>query len=227
VIASYTWSKSIDNASGIFASAGDPNYPQDSWNLRAERGRSNFDVPHRFSVGYTWDLPFGKGRRWMMNGGLAKALLGGWQTDGIVILQGGRPFTVALLPEFDNSNTGRTNLGFGANDRPNLVGNAVLSSPTPERWFNPAAFAIPAYGSFGSAGRNILSGPGFRNVNASLRRSIAVGERTTLQLRAEFFNLFNNVNLGLPDNFLGSPSFGSVRTAESPRRIQLAVKLIF
>ena len=227
LLASYTWSKSIDNASGIFASAGDPNYPQDSWNLRAERGRSNFDVPHRFSVGYTWDLPFGKGRRWLMNGGLATALLGGWQTDGIVILQGGRPFTVALLPEFDNSNTGRTNLGFGANDRPNLVGKAVLSSPTPERWFNPAAFAIPAYGSFGTAGRNILSGPGFRNVNASLRRSIAVGERTTLQLRAEFFNLFNNVNLGLPDNFLGSPSFGSVRTAESPRRIQLAVKLIF
>ena len=226
VIASYTWSKSIDNASGIFASAGDPNYPQDSWNLRAERGRSNFDIPHRFTAGYTWDLPFGKGRRWLGEG-LGAAILGGWQTDGIIALQSGRPFTVALLPEFDNSNTGRTNLGFGANDRPNLVGNAALSSPTPERWFNPAAFAIPAYGSFGTAGRNILSGPGFRNVNASLRRSIALTERTTLQLRGEFFNLFNQVNLGLPDNFVGSPSFGSVRMAESPRRIQLGVKLIF
>ena len=78
-----------------------------------------------------------------------------------------------------------------------------------------------------TAGRNILSGPGFRNVNASLRRSIALTERTTLQLRGEFFNLFNQVNLGLPDNFVGSPSFGSVRMAESPRRIQLGVKLIF
>lgn len=224
--ASYTWSKSIDNASGIFASAGDPNYPQDSWNLAAERGRSNFDIPHRFTAGYTWNLPFGKGRRWLGDGAAA-AILGGWQTDGIVVLQGGRPFTVAFFPEFDNSNTGRTNLGFGANDRPNLVGRATLDSPTPERWFNLAAFAIPSYGSFGNAGRNILSGPGFRNVNASLRRSVALGERTTLQLRAEFFNLFNQVNLGLPDNFVGSPSFGSVRSAESPRRIQLGIKLLF
>lgn len=226
LLAAYTWSKSIDNASGIFASAGDPNYPQDSWNLGAERGRSNFDIPHRFSAGYTWDLPFGKGRRWLTDG-MAAALLGSWQTDGIITLQSGRPLTVALLPEFDNSNTGRTNLGFGANDRPNLVGNATLTSPTPERWFNPAAFAIPAYGSFGNAGRNIVSGPGFRNVNASLRRSVALTEGTTLQLRAEFFNLFNQVNLGLPDNFVGSPSFGSVRTAESPRRIQLGIKVIF
>ena len=224
--AAYTWSKSIDNASGIFASAGDPNYPQDSWNLAAERGRSNFDVPHRFTAGYTWDLPFGKGRRWLGEG-VAAALFGGWQTDGIVVLQSGRPFTVALFPEFDNSNTGRTNLGFGANDRPNLIGRAALDSPTPERWFNPAAFTVPAYGSFGNAGRNILGGPGFRNVNASLRRSVALGERTTLQLRAEFFNLFNQVNLGLPDNFVGSPSFGSVRSAESPRRIQVGLKLIF
>jgi hypothetical protein len=134
---------------------------------------------------------------------------------------------VALFPEFDNSNTGRTNLGFGANDRPNLIGNAALASPTPERWFNPAAFAVPAYGSFGNAGRNIVSGPAFRNVNASLRRTVALTEGMTLQLRAEFFNLFNQVNLGLPDNFIGSPSFGSVRTAESPRRIQFGVKLVF
>ena len=227
VLASYTWSKSIDNASGIFASTGDPNYPQDSWNLRAERGRSNFDIPHRFTAGYTWDLPFGKGRPGAGSQRMVTAILGGWQMDGIVVLQGGRPFTVGLLPEFDNSNTGRTNLGFGANDRPNLVGKATSDRPTPERWFNPAGFAIPAYGSFGNAGRNILSGPGFRNVNTALRRSVKLTEGTSLQLRAEVFNLFNQVNFGLPDNFLGSPSFGSVRTAESPRRIQLGLKVVF
>lgn len=227
MIGSYTWAKSIDNASGIFASAGDPNYPQDSNNLRAERGRSNFDVPHRFSLAFSYELPFGKGKRWLANDGLATAILGGWQTDGIVTLQSGRPFTVALLPEFDNSNTGRGNLGFGANDRPNLVGNASLSNPTPERWFNPAAFAIPAYGSFGNSGRNILDGPGFQNVNFSLRKNAALGESATLQLRAEIFNLFNHPNFGLPDNFVGSPSFGSIRSAESQRRIQFGVKLLF
>ncbi len=226
-IGSYTWSKSIDNASGIFATAGDPNYPQDSANLRAERGRSNFDIRHRLTLGYSYELPFGKGRRWLGNAGLATALLGGWQTDGILTLQSGRPFTVALLPEFDNSNTGRANLGFGANDRPNLLRKAALSNPTPERWFETAAFAIPAYGRFGNSGRNILSGPDLRNLNFSLKKSAKLSEAITLQLRAEIFNLFNRPNFGLPDNFVGSPSFGAIRSAESPRRLQFGIKLIF
>ncbi|MGH9843326.1 MAG: TonB-dependent receptor domain-containing protein, partial [Blastocatellia bacterium] len=197
LLGAYTWAKSIDNGSGIFASAGDPNFPQDSYNLRAERGRSNFDVAHRFSLSYTYELPFARKNR----------LLGGWQTAGIVTLQTGRPFTVALLSEFDNSNTGRSNLGFGANDRPNLVGNPKLDNPTPERWFNTAAFAIPPFGSFGNAGRNILDGPGYRNVTFSILKNTALRESLDLQFRAEFFNLFNHPNFNLPDNFVGSPSF--------------------
>jgi hypothetical protein len=217
VLGSYTWSKSIDNASGFFASAGDPNYPQDSYNLRAERGRSNFDVAHRFSLSYSYDLPIAKNHR----------LLGGWQTMGIVTLQTGRPFTVALLSELDNSNTGRSNLGFGANDRPNLIGNPKLSDPAPERWFNTAAFSVPPFGSFGNSGRNILDGPGFQNVNVSLLKNTRLLESLNLQFRAEFFNLFNHPNFNLPDNFVGSPSFGRINSAESPRRIQFGVKLLF
>jgi len=227
VLGSYTWGRSIDNASGIFASSGDPNFPQDSFNLAAERGRSNFDVNHRFSMSYSWELPFGKGRRWLGDAGLATALLSGWQTYGVITLQTGRPFTVALLPEFDNSNTGRSNLGFGANDRPNLVGDAEISNQTPERWFNTVAFAIPTYGTFGNAGRNIIDGPSFQNVNFSLLKNTSLSENLNLQLRAEFFNLFNHPNFGLPDNFVGSPSFGRVFSAESPRRIQFGVKLLF
>jgi Carboxypeptidase regulatory-like domain/TonB dependent receptor len=217
LLGAYTWSKSIDNASGIFASAGDPNFPQDSYNLRAERGRSNFDVAHRLSLSYTYELPLGTKNK----------LLAGWQTMGIVTLQTGRPFTVALPQEFDNSNTGRSNLGFGANDRPNLVGDAKLANPTPDRWFNTAAFAIPAFGSFGNAGRNILDGPGYQNVNFSLLKNTALRESLTLQFRAEFFNLFNHPNFNLPDNFVGLPSFGRINSAESPRRIQFGVKLLF
>ncbi len=122
VLGSYTWSKSEDDASNFFSSAGDPNFPQDSNNLRPERGRSNFDARHRFVLSYSYDLPFGKGKRYFADDGWVSTLLSGWQTLGIVTLQSGRPFTVALLPEIDNSGTGRSVLGFGANDRPNVVG---------------------------------------------------------------------------------------------------------
>src|SRR6185295_12256274 len=100
-LSSYTLAKSIDNASSFFSSAGDPNFPQDSFNTAAERGRSNFDVRHRFSLSYVYDLPFGKGGRFLTNRGWASAILTGWQTVGIVTLQSGRPFTVALLSEID------------------------------------------------------------------------------------------------------------------------------
>ena len=222
VLSSYAWSKSIDNASGLFTSAGDPNFPQDSLNLRAERGRSNFDVRQRFSLSYAYDLPFGGNAK-----GLAKGFLAGWQTYGVITLQTGRPFTVALLSDIDNSNTGRSNLGFGANDRPNLIGQAKLDTRTPERWFNTAAFQFSRPGTFGNAGRNILDGPGYKNINFSVVKNTALKESVKLQFRAEFFNLFNHVNLDLPDNFLGSPSFGSIRSAQSPRRVQFGVKLLF
>jgi hypothetical protein len=227
LLGAYTWGKSLDNASGIFASLGDPNYPQNSYDLRGERGRSGFDVRHRFSLSYAYDLPFGKGKSLLSNAGWATALVTGWQTYGVITLQTGRPFTVALLPEFDNSNTGISNLGFLGNDRPNLVGSARLDNPTPERWFNTAAFVIPPFGRFGNAGRNILDGPSYKNVNFSLVKNTAIREELAIQFRAEFFNLFNHPNFGLPDNFVGSPSFGRLYSADSPRRIQFGLKLLF
>jgi hypothetical protein len=174
------------------------------------------------SVSYSYALPLGKGLQ-----GWTSTLLSGWETNGIVTLQSGRPFTVALLSEIDNSGTGRSILGFGANDRPNLVGNPELSSRTPERWFNTAAFAFPAPGTFGNAGRNILDGPGFQNVNASLVKNTALSERFNLQFRAEAFNLFNHPNFNLPDNFFPSPSFGRISSARDPRHIQFGLKLLF
>jgi hypothetical protein len=145
----------------------------------------------------------------------------------VITLQTGRPFTVALLPDIDNSDTGRSNLGFGANNRPNLIDEAKLDNPTVERWFNTAAFQFSAPFTFGNAGRNVLDGPGYQNVNFSLVKNTALREALNLQLRAEFFNLFNHPNFDLTDNFLGSPSFGSIRSAQSPRRVQFGVKLLF
>ncbi|HKX28680.1 MAG TPA: TonB-dependent receptor [Blastocatellia bacterium] len=232
VLGSYTYSKSIDDASGFFSSAGDPNFPQDSNNPGAERGRSNFDLRHRVSASYSYDLPFGKDRRWLSKGGVLAAVLGNWESFGIVTLQSGRPFTVALQSTLDNSNTGFSNLGFNSNDRPNLVGNPKLSNPTPDRWFKTEAFTVPAFGSFGNAGRNILNGPGYANVNFSLLKNIPLTERTKLQFRAETFNLFNRPNFDLPDNFLvpanlGPSNLGRIRSAQSPRHIQFGLKLLF
>jgi len=226
-LVSYTWSKSIDDASNFFSSAGDPNFPQNSYNVAAERGRSNFDVTHRLSASYSYALPFGKGRQYLADDGWLSTVLSGWETYGIVTLQSGRPFTVALLSEIDNSGTGRSILGFGANDRPNLIGNPELSNSTTLQWFNIAAFAFPAPGTFGNAGRNILEGPGFQNVNASLVKNTHLTERVNLQFRAEAFNLFNHPNFNLPDNFLGSPTFGRITSARDPRHIQFGLKLLF
>jgi len=108
-----------------------------------------------------------------------------------------------------------------------VVGDPELSNPSPARWFNPGAFAFPAPGTFGNAGRNILDGPGYQNVNASLVKNTNLNERVNLQFRAEFFNLFNHPNFNLPDNFLGSPTFGVISSAKEPRHIQFGLKLLF
>jgi hypothetical protein len=215
-LASYTWSKSIDDSSSFFLSSGDANYPQDSRNTSAERALSGFDLRHRLSLSYSYDLPLGKGR-----------LLGGWQTFGIWTFQTGRPFTVALLSDLDNSNTGRSILGFGANDRPHVLRNPELSDPTPERWFDTTAFVVPAYGTFGNSGRNILTGPGYQNISLSIVKNLAFNDGTTLQFRAEAFNVLNHANLDLPDIFVGSPTFGAIRSAQAPRRLQFGAKILF
>ena len=134
---------------------------------------------------------------------------------------------MALLSDLDNSNTGRSSLGFGANDRPNILRNPALSQRGANGWFDTTAFVVPPFGTFGNAGRNILTGPGFQNVNVSVIKTTELGERTRLQFRAEAFNLLNRVNLDLPDIFLGSPTFGKIQSAESPRRIQFGLKLLF
>ncbi len=220
LVSSYTLGKSIDDASNFFPSAGDANFPQDSRNASLEKARSNFDVRQRFTAGFSWLIPCPMKSR-------ARWILAGWQTNGIVTLQSGRPFTVALPQEMDNSGTGRSSLGFGANDRPNIVGDPFLDSRTPERWFNTSAFAIPQYGTFGNAGRNILDGPGLASLNLSVMKNINFGDGLTAQLRAEAFNALNRTNFDQPQNFVGGAGFGSISSAQNPRLIQLGLKLLF
>ncbi|MGA3187191.1 MAG: carboxypeptidase regulatory-like domain-containing protein [Bryobacteraceae bacterium] len=216
-LASYTYSKSIDDASGFFSTTGDPNFPQNSYDLSAERGRSDFDIRQRFTLSYAYDLPIATGHRW----------LGGWQTFGVLTFQTGQPFTVMLVEDDDNSNTGFSQLGYGANNRPDVVGNPHVANPSAQEWFNTAAFAVAPYGTFGNAGRNILSGPGLATVDVSLVKNTRATERLNVQFRAEFFNVVNHTNFNLPDNFLGDTTFGQVTSAQDPRRVQLALKFLF
>jgi hypothetical protein len=226
-LASYTWSSSHDDASGLFTSTGDPNFPQDSNNPEAEWGRSNFDLRHRLTFGFTCDMPFGSGSTRFANHGWASALLANWAVSGILTLQSGRPFTVLLSPDFDDSNTGRASLGFGANDRPNVSGDTSVAHPGAAQWFNTVAFSIPPFGTFGTAGRNIMEGPGYANFNLGVLKHVHLSRDTRLQFRLEAFNLFNRVNYNLPDNVLLSPTFGQILSAGSPRRLQLGAKVLF
>ena len=226
MLLAYTLGKSTDDASGFFTSAGDPNFPQNSLDPAAEQGPSSFDVRHRFTAALTRPLPFEPGQ---FLGGLGFFSKIFRNTDGEVVaaIQSGRPFTVMLLPDIDNSNTGRSNLGFGNNDRPNVSGTTSVPTQTQDAWFNTSAFSMPPFGTFGNSGRNTLRGPRYGNLNLALVKHLRYGTRRQLDLRAEVFNVTNRTNYDLPDSFFGSPTFGKILSAGSPRRFQFGVRTTF
>ena len=215
VLASYTRSKSIDDTSAFLPTSPDQNFPQDSHDYRLNRGLSSYDVPNIATVGFVYDIPCAW--RWAR----------GFQLSGIVTAESGQPFTPVL--NADNSNTGNggipTNFGL---DRPNVVGNPVLSNPTPQEWFNVNAFAIPPQYAWGNAGRNILRGPNLGTVDLSLRRTFALREQLRLTAEAQSFNILNRANFNLPSAIADNPStFGRISSAKDPRQIQFALRLAF
>ena len=228
MLLSYTVGKTRDDASGFLPTAGDPNFPQNSLDLGAERGRSSFDVRHRFSGAITRPLPFNSGQR--LGGlGIVSRALADSDLEAVMTFESGRPFTVAILPGIDNSNTGSSRFGFGTNDRPNVSGDTTLSRATESEWFNTAAFSLPPFGSFGNSGRNTLTGPGYKSINVAIVKHVRLGtrDRATIDLRLEAFNLLSTANYELPDAFFGSPTFGRILAAGSPRRVQFGVKASF
>lgn len=213
VLASYTFAKSMDDTSAFLGTTSDKNFPQNSHSARSEHALSAFDTPQRAVVAYVYQLPF------------KNVVLRNFESAAIISAQSGQPFTPTL--QFDNSNTGNTGGTFGS-DRPNVVGNPSLSNPSAAMWFNTAAFAIPAKYTFGSAGRNILRGPGLATVDFSMQRKFRLAERTGMSVEAQAFNLFNRENLNLPNAFADNPAtFGKIFSARSPRQVQVALRLTF
>jgi Carboxypeptidase regulatory-like domain/TonB-dependent Receptor Plug Domain/TonB dependent receptor len=224
-LGAYTWSHSIDGASVFFGSGANATtiFPQDNYNLKAERGNSDFDIRQRLSLSFLYELSTPQS--------VPKALGQGWQVGGILSLQTGQPFSV--LTGQDNSSTG---LG---NDRPDLIGDANAGPHTVQQWFNTAAFVPNAPLTFGNAGRNIVVGPGYRDFDFSILKNTKIGERGNVQFRAELFNIFNHPSFALPSNILAAPNFGTLfQTPDAaqnnvglgsggPRLIQFAVKVSF
>ncbi len=218
--ASYTWSKSIDNAS---TERGGSDIPPNPLNARAERALSDFDRPHIFTGSYIWYLP-----RFTTNR-IAGFMVNGWQVSGISRLHAGRPFDVVM-------STDVAGIGTTQNQRPNIV--APMEGPkTVEEWFNRRAFARPATGTFGNMGRNVIRGPGINRHDVSLMKNFYMTERRyQTQFRAEFFNAPNHVSFSTVGNSLTTTTtgvnpdannFGVVTGTRDARVLQFALKVSF
>jgi hypothetical protein len=215
---SFTWSKSIDNNSVGSSNAQVQNF----YNLSAERALSDFDARCRFVLSGIYLLPLHGSNAFLQR------VLEGWSLSPIVNLQTGSPFS-PIIAVTDTSSLETL-------DRPNVVPGASLSVPNPSTalWFNTAAFVRPPAGTFGNAGRNILTAPGFQDVDFAISKNTAIKERVSLQFRAEAFNLFNHPNFGQPGNSFTAATFGQItatRTTRgdlgSSRQLQLGLKLLF
>jgi len=219
--ASYTLSKSIDDASDVGSTFSETNIPQNVRDVRAEKALSSFDHRHRFVFSYTYALPFGKGHAFGPLG-IGGKLVEGWSLSGLGSAQSGAPFTV-ILP------TDNANIGTGPAQRPDLIGDPNANAPhTAQQWFNTASFAMPAPFTFGDAGRNVVFGDSEVNFDMSLHKDTAITERARLQFRAEVFNILNHTNFAdVPGRTAFTATFGRYTSALNPRQMQLALKLLF
>ena len=235
----YTWSKSLDDASdGIDFNFATVAFPQDSNNLHAEHGPSNFDTRHRFTAAFNYDLPRFSG---------PKRLVSGWQLNTIITAQSGRPVPIVSANDTSGASFDQFPSPSNFHQRPNVVpgvnpiNSNWQSGPDSIGYLNGNAFADPPLGTFGNLGRNSIYGPHFWNVDFALTKNTQVYERLNLQLRAEFFNVFNHPNFALPNFFVlpgGSQQGLITQTPDQaqtnpglggggPRVIQLGAKLTF
>jgi Carboxypeptidase regulatory-like domain/TonB-dependent Receptor Plug Domain len=220
LLSAFTYGKSINDQPEICCNAP---WPQDSYNLRAEKGLSDFDNRARWVTSFDYALPIGQGHQFLNQSKAADLVLGGWHLGGIVTFRAGFPFSPAM--GYDPTNTGSQGLL-----RTNRIGNGSLSNPTPDLWFNLNDFPVPTCYCFGNSGKNVLVGPGEKSADISLRKYFDLSERYRLEFRGEFYNAFNNPVFSQPDNYItdGPGAAGVITSTVIPQRqIQLALKLHF
>jgi len=224
LLASFTYGRAIDLSSGSALDGcsycGTQENVQNVYNLSSQRGPSDSNVPRRLVFSGAWDLPLGKGHRYLHSGPLAY-LTGGWQASAIWSAQDGSPFTLAL--SVDNANVGQTSW-------PNRICDGRYAHPTLQNWFDQSCFPTPPIYTYGNAGRNELYGPGTNNVDFALHRffTIPIRESMKLEFRGEFFNFFNRPEFGMPAVTLNLPTAGKITATSIPnRQVQFALKLLW
>jgi hypothetical protein len=208
-LSSYAFAKSLDNLSGDVQgfSSQDPN------NNNGEKGVSDYDVKYRWVTSANYAEPFGKGGR-----GPVSLVVRDWEVGSIVTVQSGLPFTPSIAT--DPANTG-TSL------RPDRIATGTVDQRTLVRDFDPTAFRVPTAFTYGTSGRNILRGRGFKNWDFVALRNFRFHERANLQFRAEFFNFTNTPAFGTPVSNIQSATVGRILSAGEPRDVQFALKLSF
>lgn len=213
-LASYTYGKGLDDADQWGGLSNENSIAQNPYDFHAEYGRTSTDLRQRLAISAMYQLPHFFRNRWL------STAADGWQLAGMAVFQTGFPFTVTMSSDV-------ANIGQYANsERANQIGDPHLAHPTAARWFNTAAFAAPAAYTFGSAGRNTLDGPGKRSLDLALTKFFPIYREEHLQFRAEYFNLPNHPNLGMPGHSYGSSTFGVIQSADE-RIGQFALKYIF
>ena len=226
--ANYTWSKNLDENSGltIAQANNEPQMVMNRNNIKGDWGPAAFNVTNQFSASARYELPIGPGKHWLNGGGVSGKLLGGWQVNGIGTVLSGLPLTPLI-------GSNRSGDGDVRNpDRPNVVSKQAVTGNW-KSWFNTAAFALPKIGTYGDEGRGEFKGPGLADLDMSLIKNTVISERSSLEFRAEFFNILNHVNFGLPNQTLFSgtafsASAGLISSlATTPRQIQFGLKLLF
>jgi hypothetical protein len=213
VMSAYTYSKMLDVTGP----------GQSMYNRAIERALASNDVRHNFITGFVDDLPVGRGRFVNLTNPAANFILGGWQLNGIVNFRSGLPYSISTAGDLADVGTG--------GQRANVTGSApVKLDPRVSglRGLDPAAYSLPARGTFGTAGRNTQPGFGVNQWDVSLAKNFPIallGEAGRLQLRFEWFNLFNHTQFANPNATLNTPTFGLVTGAADPRILQIAGRL--
>jgi hypothetical protein len=221
----YTWSRTRDMATHSNGGGQTMN----NYDIWADYGPANWDVPHRFVASYIFELPTFKGS----SNAFLKYVVGGWQIAGVTTFQSGTPVNITFAAD-------RANIGIAGLQRPDLVGSAPSLNCQPNsagttdlarreqiNCYDPSAFALPAQFTFGNASRNLLRGPSSRVTDLTLMKNFPVGGGAKLQVRVEAFNVFNTVNYGNPNASFGAAAFGRITTAGAMRQIQLGGRLMF
>ncbi len=217
--ASYTLMKSMDDTPSL---GGGGAVAQDAQNLAAEYALSNFDRRNQFTGNLLWELPWGVNRRWLTNGGFFSGVFGGWSMSLVFTAQSGTPLTVTV-PTSTSVLQGST-----GSLRANYLGVPIsVSNPSISQFFNTAAFAVPAVGTFGDEGRNMFFGPSTHQLNTVFIRDLRLGGARALTLQVSAVNLLNTAEWSSVNTTFGSPTFGQITSFRPSRALTINARFRF